>query len=77
MYVGLRSLEYVDCVFVPGYNSYPPGCSRTSISYSSDQCNQAHTLWYWMLIIILQSYYCKCIDWLVTYIISGIYNVLH
>ena len=38
MYVGLRSLEYVNCVFVPGYNSYPSNCALQTIAYSSSEC---------------------------------------
>ena len=38
MYVGLRSFEYVDCSFVPGYDSYGTGCTRSSILFTDDAC---------------------------------------
>ena len=38
MYVGLRSFEYVDCKFEPGYRSYPDSCNRQSIKWTDDQC---------------------------------------
>ena len=38
MYVGLRSFEYVDCSFVPGYDSYGSGCARSSILFTDDAC---------------------------------------
>lgn len=40
LYVGLRSVEYVDCSFVPGYDSYPSNCNRQSIEYSSAACSE-------------------------------------
>ena len=39
MYVGLRSFEYVDCSFVPGYETYGSGCTRSSILFTDDACN--------------------------------------
>lgn len=39
MYVGLRSFEYVDCRFKPGYNSYSNDCYRQSIKWTADACS--------------------------------------
>jgi len=39
MYVGLRSFEYVNCGFVPGYESYPTSCTRSSIKFTDDACS--------------------------------------
>lgn len=38
MYVGLRSFEYVDCKFTPGYESYSQNCDRQSIKWTDDLC---------------------------------------
>lgn len=38
MYVGLRSFEYVNCKFEPGYESYPESCDRQSIKWTDDSC---------------------------------------
>jgi hypothetical protein len=38
MYVGLRSFEYVNCKFVPGYNSYPSTCTRETIEWTDPHC---------------------------------------
>lgn len=38
MYVGLRSFEYVNCKFEPGYESYPDSCNRQSIKWTDSQC---------------------------------------
>jgi hypothetical protein len=38
MYVGLRSFEYVNCKFSPGYESYPDSCIRESIKWTDNQC---------------------------------------
>lgn len=40
MYVGLRSFEYVDCQFIPGYESYAQSCDRQSIKWTDDACVQ-------------------------------------
>lgn len=37
-YVGLRSLEYVNCGFVPGYEGYPASCDRQSYKFFSESC---------------------------------------
>ena len=37
-YVGLRSLEYVNCAFEPGYDSYAPSCKRESYAYFTESC---------------------------------------
>jgi len=40
MYVGLRSFEYTDCNFVPGYESYPSHCTRRTIPFNDPAlCN--------------------------------------
>jgi hypothetical protein len=38
MYVGLRSLEYVNCDFVPGWQSYPGNCVRQTIKWTDSAC---------------------------------------
>ena len=38
MYVGLRSFEYVDCSFVPGWDSYNTGCTRQKILFTDTAC---------------------------------------
>lgn len=38
MYVGLRSFEYVDCKFEPGYQSYSSHCNRQSIKWTDSAC---------------------------------------
>lgn len=38
MYVGLRSLEYVECAFLPGYDSYPLNCARHSVQFWDPSC---------------------------------------
>lgn len=38
MYIGLQSLEYVNCEFTPGYESYGNNCQRTTIKYYDKQC---------------------------------------
>ena len=40
MYVGLRSFEYVDCRFEPGYESYSSNCNRQSIKWTDDACTE-------------------------------------
>jgi len=37
-YVGLRSLEYVNCAFVPDYDSYPASCDRQSFVFFESSC---------------------------------------
>lgn len=39
MYVGLRSLEYVNCSFVPGYDNYGSNCVRTSYIFGESECS--------------------------------------
>ena len=39
-YVGLRSLEYVNCAFEPGYHSYSPSCQRESFVYFTNACQE-------------------------------------
>ena len=38
MYVGLRSFEYVNCKFEPGYRSYSSNCNRQSIKWTDEAC---------------------------------------
>lgn len=38
LYVGLKSFEYVDCQFEPGYKSYAKTCDRQSIKWTNEAC---------------------------------------
>lgn len=38
MYIGLQSLEFVDCEYTSSFNSYAPSCQRQSIKYFDSQC---------------------------------------
>ena len=39
LYVGLRSVEFVDCAFTAGYNKYADYCDRNTVEWSSDRCH--------------------------------------
>lgn len=41
LYIGLRSVVYVDCLFQPGYEKYNGNCDPQSIEWSSDQCKSS------------------------------------
>lgn len=38
IYIGLRSLEQVNCTFAPGYDNYDESCERHSIKWDSPEC---------------------------------------
>jgi len=40
LYVGLRSVVYIDCKFMPGYVNYPSSCTRQSLDWDSNECSQ-------------------------------------
>lgn len=40
LYVGLRSVVYINCKFIPGYENYPSSCARQSVDWDSSECSQ-------------------------------------
>lgn len=38
IYIGLRSVIYVNCTFIPGTRNYGSNCLQESIIWGSDQC---------------------------------------
>jgi hypothetical protein len=38
LYVGLRSVLYVDCPFLPGWDAYPSSCTVTSLEFRDNAC---------------------------------------
>ena len=38
IYVGLRSVVYINCDFVPGWDTYSTNCIQQSIHYSDKEC---------------------------------------
>ena len=39
VYIGLRSVEFVDCDFTAGYNSYEKYCDRRAVQWTDDGCS--------------------------------------
>ena len=40
LYIGLRSIETIDCKFIPGYDSYSDSCVRHSIKWDEPSCKE-------------------------------------